>query len=460
MPPLCVRAGRPYQLGSRLCLRGEVARRASNGWRGHSYRTRRTRRDELPHSTHPSSSSLLATGAAAFQFCDPYLAANAVSGMETALSTFAFAFFLYLLWHALSPGSKSLRLATLGTGVAATVVPMLRPEMALAVALLFSVILLLHRESRSAVLVAFVTFLVLGGAYYAARYSYYGLPFPLPFYIKQRDGLYALGYFWQYEKHARFLTVFALAGVVAALMMRKARPKALLCLVLALAATVGIQLAYYGSIRPIMGLGFRYFQPISPGLVVLAFIGLSEVVRLIAPALPGGAKTRASALTVVLVLAASWNLSSYGAAKAELLDQYVVLEQNVIRVAFAMRDAAAGAPLTVAMNDCGAAPFYTGFDTVDLAGLNDRAIAVGRSTEATVARLTIRQPDVVILISTGSHPSTIRGWERLSDQDVRQLGYTYSGAVAVDTEYQNIIYTRGERAEQFAANLRASGAMR
>ncbi|MBI5710826.1 MAG: hypothetical protein HZC42_11065, partial [Candidatus Eisenbacteria bacterium] len=57
---------------------------------------------------------------------------------------------------------------------------------------------------------------------------------------------------------------------------------------------------------------------------------------------------------------------------------------------------AGGSPV-LAMSDCGAAPYYSGWSTVDLYGLNDPAVArTGRHDAGAVLR---RHPDVVVLVS-------------------------------------------------------------
>ncbi|BBO81291.1 hypothetical protein DSCO28_18570 [Desulfosarcina ovata subsp. sediminis] len=115
-------------------------------------------------------------------------------------------------------------------------------------------------------------------------------------------------------------------------------------------------------------------------------------------------------------------------------------------------DASKGMSLHVAMNDCGQFPYYTGFRTVDLAGLNNRAIAKGRSPEATLHELREKNPSLVILCgSDNNNIASVFGWEKLSSSDVLSLGYDYVGSIKVGKftskeDYYWLIFTKSDQA--------------
>jgi hypothetical protein len=117
-----------------------------------------------------------------------------------------------------------------------------------------------------------------------------------------------------------------------------------------------------------------------------------------------------------------------------------------------MNVASKGTILRIAINDCGAIPFYSGFSIIDLAGLNNRAIALAGTTEATRNEIREKKPQLVVLVSKKKHPSGkdgIYGWERLSNDDVIKLGYNYAGTMTVGTMpngdgYHLLVYANGD----------------
>ena len=83
---------------------------------------------------------------------------------------------------------------------------------------------------------------------------------------------------------------------------------------------------------------------------------------------------------------------------------------------------------TLAVGDAGALPFYSDFDTVDLYGLNDSAIAHG---ERAVTRFEAARPAVAVLPSPDGE--SLVGWPPLA---VRRLpGYVRVGAVNYEPGY-------------------------
>lgn len=375
-------------------------------------------------------------GTMAYLLGDQYFAGNALSGMETAISCFATIVFLSLLLASQrAPQRTGL---AIWTGVAAVVVPMLRPEMALTVLFMLAALLLLQREARRSAFLVGATFCVLGLSYFCWRYGYYQLPFPLPFYIKQ--GSHGLPGWNDVKLFIESLWVLVLAALVATLLpvtTSESRKTAGGAFVLALLGATVVQLAYLSTVHQIMGLGFRYFQPTMVGLVVLAFVGVAAV----------AARFKIDAhraVTTALVIGAGITFHSArgSESRALLIDYYANLERGVSGVAVAMTESSQRKPLTIALNDCGVIPFVTGFETVDLGGLNNKAIALNWTAEGVLAELRRTRPDIVILVQSKPMPDSAMGWEKIYPRDLAPLGLSYAGSVRIDEGYWYGFYVR------------------
>jgi len=161
----------------------------------------------LTSSLDQRDSVVIAVLCAAYFLADPFAAAHAVTGMETALSCLAYSAFLLLLVPLEPADAARRRGKAIAAGFAAVSVPMLRPEMALAVSAMLVLFAMLHRESRRETLLAGAVFVTFGAIYFAIRFAYYGLLLPLPFYVKQAVGLRGTIDVARYVRHA--LPLFA-----------------------------------------------------------------------------------------------------------------------------------------------------------------------------------------------------------------------------------------------------------
>jgi hypothetical protein len=124
------------------------------------------------------------------------------------------------------------------------------------------------------------------------------------------------------------------------------------------------------------------------------------------------------------------NVGAYPRAKGTLVDWYARSFSDGNEAWRFIVEAAKGKQLRIAMNDCGKMPYLTGIDTVDLAGLNNREIARGRSSKATVREIERKQPSLVILVGTDKRRlDALAGWERISSSDLLAIGYDYIGVI-------------------------------
>ncbi|WP_326857345.1 hypothetical protein, partial [Noviherbaspirillum sp.] len=330
--------------------------------------------------TNHGVSHLAAAGAAAYFLADQYVAVNAVSGMETACSALAFAYFLYLVWQTRSGQATAGR--SIGIGVIATIVPMLRPEMAAVVIVFFACLASLNPPSRRSILTAALTFLILGTLYFAARYLYYGLPFPLPFYVKQGDhGLMGMIEIERFAKHMPLMLIGSVALFACLIVRRRSERSFAADFLIALFAAVALQIGYYATIKHIMGLGLRYFQPIIIGLIILGFSSLACI--------KGRRSPSAIAWTLRAVAAGILVVASVQAVRIKdahdwLIKGYEPVGRRVVDIGITMKAVADGEAFTMAVFDCGAIPYHAEFQTIDLAGLNNKAIALGGVGEASI----------------------------------------------------------------------------
>lgn len=323
----------------------------------------------------------------------PMMAVHAVSGMETM----AYAFALLMLGDACVQALAGRR----GTGAIAPlalVAGLLRPEGALIGCAAIVVTLLLLDPSRRPALVrnAAIGWLVPGVLYFVWRWSYYGQPLPLPFYVKMATpgtlpGLFNL---------QRFLIVTA-PLLVLALPSLSPRTRATGPWIAIAVAQVGFAIFP----EPIMGYHLRYLFPAVGPIAVLAGFGAARGIERLAsrtPALAAGA--------LPAVLAVAFVMVPLGSLRATVEDRRFYAS-GLTAAHIALGDRLATLPPgTLALSDCGAIPYRSGWRTIDLVGLNDAVIA--RTHDRTPALIFARNPDVLVLASRDSAEFRPFFWNR------------------------------------------------
>lgn len=232
-----------------------------------------------------------------------------------------------------------------------------------------------RRSARSWLLFA-GTLLVPGLLYFAWRLSYFGMLFPLPFYVKTaaEPGLFGLFHLESLEQNLRALfqmPLLVLGVAVAFLSFRQALSfiRAHLAVVIAIAAGF----VFYAGITQYANAGYRFQAP----LYLLALILLVR-----APAAPN---TRLRLDVLAALAAAAIALSSFSTAVA--LSRY----DNVIRLAVALRDLPHG---TMLVTEAGRLPFEARWTAIDSWGLNTPAFARRVISPADVKALA---PDLIVV---------------------------------------------------------------
>jgi len=393
------------------------------------------------------SAVMVCSVGAAYFLTNPYLVGNAVSGMETSLTAMAFAGFLFLVLKMMSSGTQPTHGGIILTGLVATLVHMLRPEMGLSVAVVLATAGLMSDRDRRPLFRSLAFFLLLGAVYYLLRFLYYGLPLPLPFYVKQAPlgQLAGLGKLESYFRYVILLLPLVVVGSAFALGPHRGERKWSCAYLLAVLVGWGAQLAYYATIKQTMGTGYRFFQPIAVERVILAFVGVGIMYQVALQSRLGALFSLPVLFCALGTVFAVSNVRAYQDARSTLVDGYAGLEAGIVNIGRSMKAASQGTRFRIAMFDCGAIPFYTGFSVVDLGGLNDRAIALAHKGEAARNEIAEKKPQLVVLVSKKKHdPTSLMGWERLSNEDVKTLGYSYVGTMTVDVNYHYLIYSNGD----------------
>jgi hypothetical protein len=330
----------------------------------------------------------------------PATAVHAVSGMETALFTLlltsAFATAAGFVRGGPAAAARGTRLCVLGLLLGLT-----RPEGNLAALLIIGIAAaLIPRSARPGlVLRAALVWAVPVAAYELCRRTYYGLWFPLPFYVK----LATPGLFPGLPDVLAWLRapVLHFAVLILPALVRPARS-----LAPALVA-MGALTAFFVLPQHQMGYDHRYLAPLDPSLGVLAGVGLA---RVLARLTAGGAADRAGAagsmrvsrsLVNVIAAAALVLASGLEAVDARAViggeaDYGLGLEHAHAHLGRELL--ALDAPdARLVISDAGAVPYLSRWWTLDLVGLNDAAIATtGKRDPAWVLG---QRPDVVVFAS-------------------------------------------------------------
>ena len=319
----------------------------------------------------------------------PRTAVHAVTGMETALYTVLLTGTLFAASRVVLAGVKwTLPFALLGLAAALT-----RPEACLGVGVAsLAVIALVPRADR---VKAFVTIALACGVpvvgYELFRLSYYGLPLPLPFYVKVASPGALPGtepvVTWL-ASDLRFVVPLAVFFVA---LPRHFRP--VLAAVLALAT-------FFLLPQHLMGYSSRYLAPLDPALAVCFGVGVAALAGEGGPAfIVSRPFLRAPLVVGSLVLPLAVAMREAPAEFGEHLAYADGLTEGHERLGREL--AALNLPdARLALSDAGAVPYLSGWWTLDLLGLNDAHIAVTGSHDPDF--VLSQSPDVLVLISTST----------------------------------------------------------
>jgi hypothetical protein len=349
----------------------------------------------------PPAADLAGATAASLLAALPVAGLHAVSGLCTAMFTCAVVWWLALCARhveAPSPGrARALAASALGLGL-------LRPEgnLVAAVGLTVSWLLAQGPARRRLLRAALGLYALPGAAYFAARWWYYGLPLPLPFYVK----VHGAGAFGASEPGSAVAAAIGVeigwAWVLAAAAALPVWPRALL----PAAAAAAALFACLTAPAQIMGYGWRYLFPALPIGALAAGLGVGRIAHRL-----GAARVtlwRACAAPGIGVVLLVIGLRSARAEVAHFRDTYAPghATAHVALGRLLATLAPRHARPVLALGDAGAVPYLSGWHTVDTFGLNDERIAVTGAHDP--AHVLAAAPDVLVLIS--KHPWHVVPW--------------------------------------------------
>jgi hypothetical protein len=354
--------------------------------------------DRGPARPEHSGRALLAGGFALFAWLGFFgTAVHAASGMETLVA----AALLTALARDVTTAPLRGELPSLRVGLLALALGLVRPELnATALAALGIGAARATAAARRAWWRAIgLAYLLPGALYFAARASYYGQLFPLPFHAKISGGALLPG-----AENALGLAALLLGGVGLPIALafcfsaRSALPLAAIALATLLVAALP---------DPVMDFDFRYATPALPLAFALAGCGFARLVELVL-ASARSARTdspRWLALALSAVAAAALAAQSWEPARGSLRERRAyghALEGTNVGLGRALADyrVRSGRTPLIALGDVGAIPYYSGWRALDTFSLNEPAIAIGGRHDP--AYVLDQRPDLVITVSTSA----------------------------------------------------------
>lgn len=375
---------------------------------------------------------------------------HAVAGLETTLFTALWVGLALAADEELLSPRRARLLAALSLALG-----LCRPEGNLVAGATWAVILFSARrpERRRLALTLVALYLLPAATYFLWRWQRYGLPLPLPFYVKVGTGSGLQGI----QATVDFLRAIpwgvALLAITGAGHAALAHPRwRAVRLLVPLAAF----LLFFLWPEHVMGFDSRFDAPAVPFVLAFATAGLALALR-----------TGPWAAPAVLVLFAGWQLpwrdlrGQQAWAAARYQSYANGLDATHRRLGSALAIAGPGwshpAPL-LAIGDCGVVPFMSDWRTLDTFGLNDRDLARSRPPRSDwyVAHVLEANPDVLVLISSGAQTFTPHlAWEGLLHDAALERGYGVLGTLAFAPNYHLWLLYRSEEpgARVLAAEL-------
>jgi arabinofuranosyltransferase len=361
-------------------------------------------------------------------------AVHAVSGMETMLFTALLSAAVYLALVSTKQESRVILLlpfVCLSLGLT-------RPEGNLINAILLAVaVWQCPSRFRNGFLVSCILlYLLPGSAYFYWRYSYYGLLFPLPFYMKlwQAQGLAGMPEVSQF-----LLTILPSLGLFLVLSPIKSGR----AIWFVLAPTI-VLLGFYLFPRPIMSFDWRFIYPSAPLIYALGGVGIFKLMVIIRESSWGARRSLGSGalLALGIGLVALNHLADVPAviqeknASARSMNAYRYLGK-------ALKAFHADKPLTLAFGDAGAIPYYSEWQTLDMFGLNDPNVLLAPTLEASLDYIINKHPDLVI-ITFGDAEQPVRDNPSAETvyNAVLKAGMKKVGAYKVGNTYYLWLFTR------------------
>ena len=315
------------------------------------------------------------------------LAYHSISGMETALALCLVSLFCTLLASLYNTPTKRQAMVT---ALAAVVCGLTRPEMNAAIFLSMLTNIAVAHNRRLNVCYCLAPYLISGFVYFTWRWLYFGLPFPLPFYIKQfavNSFLPGFGPTLSFFRSHWPLWPAMIIAVAGLKRLKNWWPNIVF---------LGTITFYFLFPCHIMGGYHRYLSPLLPLMILLLFIGCSQVL--------GTMKRFQNLLVTILVsctvVSVSRQIFRFNAMNRQIQTDARFFEQGHVTLGKALRSIDSTGKRLCAVSDAGAIPFYSNYRVIDSYGLNDRDIALARMKGRNHASMVLEKcPDLIVLIS-------------------------------------------------------------
>ncbi|WP_233160868.1 hypothetical protein [Actinophytocola xanthii] len=308
---------------------------------------------------------------------------------------------------------------------------MLRPEGVLAALPAFLLWLWLRRRDRVAWLWS-AGAVVAGAAYFVWRWTYYGHLFPNTFYVK--FGNVAAGTAW-FEATVPLLAPL-LALTLWLLVRRETRWAGGL-----LVGTVATTYLTYVVSGPSMDYVHRFAYHAFPLLCLGAGLAVGPIRRWYLASAVGAVAVGWVAVTGVQPFDLPV-IANYG---PDLARAHVAIGKGLGQV-----DSVPPEERTVALNDAGAIPYYSGWTTVDIIGLNDEAIAHGGDV---TQRVLDARPTVIVVRSLSPDvPADAYGMDVLQVTE----GYEHVATVPMRDSYYKQVFVLPEWADEVREPIMAA----
>lgn len=371
------------------------------------------------------------------------LVAHIVSGMETILITLLVTLLTILF---INYYQKPGKLKALIIAFVSILVGLTRPEFNL-----FSLsgivgLIFISKYKRDLVKYCLGVYLLIGTTYYICRFYYFGLPFPLPFYVKQfkPDQIFpgllpTLQFGLKYSIF--FLIVFySLLGLGG---LRNVKP-----LVPVLTAII-LLLMYSLSVQHIMSYNNRYLFPLFPP-IILVFIYLISLKSYII-------LSKGFRVLILMCLVLGFSFSQvyyYGNVRKALATYTIGMQQAHVKLGRLLNELNFIGNYSIALGDAGAIPYYSKWYTIDTFGLNNRIIALNiQKGIYNVNDIFSILPDlIVVLSSSGKEFKPLLKNEILIYDDLKNFGYKKIGDMEFSTQYYLWIYSNNETIKKFILN--------
>jgi len=186
------------------------------------------------------------------------------------------------------------------------------------------------------------------------------------------------------------------------------------------AGMIATQLGFIGWVGADWMLGWRFIVPVLPALCLLAGSGIQLIYdRFVERRTSRAPAKKWLVIAPAMAITALASVDSFGALEKKITaytDTIPLMETPLID--WLKREAPPRT--TIAMGDCGAVPYHSRLETIDMLGLNDAFVA--RHSPAENARYVVRErkPDLIVISGRGSGRGSLRSLFRL-DQEILNL---------------------------------------